>query len=99
VFRSSFFTVVGQPYKSFSAFLTEVDKHGDYERQRDMNVLKNHNFFSSLSIEKMKALLTVDRPSRKGTNDTTIHDLDPEYNPSDGHEYDPETCQQEVVLS
>jgi hypothetical protein len=91
--------VVGQPYRSFSAFLTEVDERGDYERQRDMNVLKNHNFFSSLGIEKMKALLAADRPSRKGTNNKTIHDLDPEYNPSDEHESDPETCQQVVVLS
>ena len=91
--------MVGQPYRSFSAFLTEVDECGDYERQRDMNVLKNHNFFSSLGIEKMKALLAADRPSRKGTNDTTIHDSDPEYSPSDEHESDPETCQQEVVLS
>jgi hypothetical protein len=64
-----------------------------------MNVLKNYNFFSSLDIEKMKALLAADRPSRKGTNDTIIHDSDPEYNPSDEYEYDPETCQQEVVLS
>jgi hypothetical protein len=79
--------VVGQPYKSFSAFLTEVDEHGDYERQRDMNILKNHNLFSSLGIEKMKALLAVDRPSKKGTNDTTIQDSDPEYNPSE-HEFD-----------
>jgi hypothetical protein len=47
----------------------------------------------------MKALLAADRPSKKGTNDTTIHDSDPEYNPSDEHESDPETCQQEVVLS
>jgi hypothetical protein len=91
--------VVGQPYRSFSAFLTEVDERGDYERHRDMNILKNHNFFSSLGIEKMKALLAADRPSRKGTNNKTIHDLDPEYNPSDEHESDPETCQQEVVLS
>jgi hypothetical protein len=64
-----------------------------------MNILKNHNFFSSLGIEKMKALLAADRPSRKGTNNKTIHDLDPEYNPSDEHESDPETCQQVVVLS
>jgi hypothetical protein len=64
-----------------------------------MNVLKNHNFFSSLGIKKMKALLAVDRPSRKDTNDTTIHNSEPEYNPSDEHESDLETCQQEVVLS
>jgi hypothetical protein len=91
--------VVGQPYRCFSAFLTEVDERGDYERQRDMNVLKNHNFFSSLGIEKMKALLETDRPSRMGTNDTTIHDSDPEYNPCDEHVYDPEICQQKLVLS
>jgi hypothetical protein len=64
-----------------------------------MNVLKNHNFFSSLGIEKMKALLAADRPSRNGTKCTTIHDSDPEYNPSDEHEFNPETCQQEVILS
>jgi hypothetical protein len=57
-----------------------------------MNVLKNHNFFSSLGIEKMKALLVADRPSSKGTNDTTIQDPDPEYYPSDEHKYDLETC-------
>jgi hypothetical protein len=57
--------VVGQPYRSFSTFLTEVDERGDYVRQMGMNVLKNHNFFSSLGIEKMKALLVADRPSSK----------------------------------
>jgi hypothetical protein len=91
--------VVGQPYRSFFAFLTELDECGDYERQRDMNVLKNHNFFSSLGIDKMKALLATDRSSKKGTKDTTIHDLNPEYNHSDEHESDPKTCQQKVVLS
>jgi hypothetical protein len=77
--------VVGQPYRSFSAFLTEVDERGDYEWQRDMNILKNYKFFSSLGIEKMKELLAADRPSRKGTDDTTIHNLDPEYHPFDEH--------------
>jgi hypothetical protein len=52
--------MVGQPYISFSAFLTKVDERNDYERQRDMNVLKDHNFFSNLGIEKMKALLAGD---------------------------------------
>jgi hypothetical protein len=93
------FKVVGQPYRSFFAFLTELGECGDYERQRDMNVLKNHNFFSSLGIDKMKALLATDRSSKKGTKDTTIHDLNPEYNHSDEHESDPKTCQQKVVLS
>jgi hypothetical protein len=91
--------MVGQPYISFSAFLTKVDERCDYEWQRDINVLKNHKLFFSLSIEKMKSLLPHDGPSRKGTNDTRIQDLDPEYNPSDEHESDPETYQQEVILS
>jgi hypothetical protein len=90
--------VVGQPHRSFSAFLTDVDKRCDYERQRDINVLMNHTFLSSLDIKKMKSLLPPDRPSRKGTNDTRIQDSDPEYNPSDEHESDPETCQQEIIL-
>jgi hypothetical protein len=64
-----------------------------------MNVLKDHNFFSNLGIEKMKALLAADWPSRKGTNDTTIQDSDPEYNPSNEHGSDLETFQQEVILS
>jgi hypothetical protein len=70
--------VVGQPYRSFSAFLTEVDERCDYEHQRDIDVLKNHKLFSSLGIEKIKSLLPPDQPSRKGTNDTTIQDSDPE---------------------
>jgi hypothetical protein len=99
VFRSSFIYSGRLTLQKFLCFPNISNEHNNYERQRDMNVLKNHNFFSSLGIEKMIEHLAADQPSRKGTNDTTIHDSDPKYNPSYQHESDPQTCQQEVVLS
>jgi hypothetical protein len=81
--------VAGQPYKCISTYLTDVDKHYDYARYRDINVLKKQKFFSSLGIVKMKSLLPPNRSIRKGTDDTRIQDLDPEYSSSDEHESDP----------
>jgi hypothetical protein len=91
--------VVGQPYKSFSLFQTKVDVCTAYERDRDMNVIMNHKFLSLLGLNKMRELLPPDRPSKKGTDETRIQDLNPKYDPShEQHEPDPETCQQEVSV-